>query len=89
MIDPGETAAGEHTERQRALEIDVQAHSSLVALFDLSCRRFRCLPAFSSMGVTLAYEDVDRLSRSMAAYLQHELALNKADRFAIMLPNPY
>ncbi len=67
-------------------EVDVSRYSSLVDLFEQSCRRFRDRPAFSSMGTTLSYAETDRLSRDFAAYLQG-LGLQAGDRVAIMLPN--
>jgi long-chain acyl-CoA synthetase len=44
-------------------------------------------PAFSNMGSTLTYGDVDALSRDFAAYLQKVVGLKKGERIAIMLPN--
>ena len=44
-------------------------------------------PAFSCLGQTLSYGEVDQLSRRIASYLQKELGLNAGDRIAIQLPN--
>ena len=44
-------------------------------------------PAFSNMGKTLTYRDLDRLSMQFACYLQSELGLVRGERVAIMLPN--
>ncbi|HSD61514.1 MAG TPA: AMP-binding protein [Burkholderiales bacterium] len=68
-------------------EIDVDAYSSLRDVFETSCRRFRDLPAYSNMGVTLSYGELDQASRNFGAYLQKGLGLQKGDRVAIMLPN--
>ena len=68
-------------------EINPDAYHSLVEMIDHSCKQFRDQPAFTNMGVTLTYEDLDRLSRDFAAYLQNDLQLKKGDRFAIMVPN--
>ena len=68
-------------------EIDLTAFGSVVALLEQACERFRHRPAFSNMGRTLTYGDVDRLSRQFAAYLLDTLALKKGDRVALMLPN--
>ena len=68
-------------------EIDTGAYASIVELLETACDRFRHRPAFSNMGRTLDYDDIDRLSKQFASYLLNELKLNKGDRVAIMLPN--
>jgi len=66
-------------------EIDAHAYASLKDLLERSCLRFRDKAAFSNMGVSITYGEVDRLSHDFAAYLQK--ALRKGERVAIMLPN--
>jgi len=68
-------------------EIDARAHSSLNQLIERSCARFRDSRAFSNMGASITYGELDELSRDFAAYLQNVLALKKGERVAIMLPN--
>jgi long-chain acyl-CoA synthetase len=68
-------------------EIDVNQYSSLSDLIARSCRKYRSLAAFSNMGVSLSYGEVDEQSLAFAAYLQHAAGLQKGDRIAIMLPN--
>jgi long-chain acyl-CoA synthetase len=68
-------------------EIDAAEFSSLKHIFELSCERFRELPAFSNMGATLSYGELDRHSADFGAYLQNVAGLAKADRVAIMMPN--
>ncbi len=70
-----------------AAEIDPHEFSSLPDLLEISCRRFRSRPAYSNMGATLRYADVDQLSLNFAAWLQQGLGLQKGDRVAVMLPN--
>jgi len=67
-------------------EIDQSEFASLKDILEKSCRRFAELPAYSNMGVTLRYRDIDRLSRDFGAYLQGA-GLGKGDRVAIMMPN--
>jgi long-chain acyl-CoA synthetase len=67
-------------------EVDLNEFSSLKDILEKSCQRFADLPAYSNMGVTLRYRDIDRLSRDFGAYLQG-LGLVKGDRVAIMMPN--
>jgi long-chain acyl-CoA synthetase len=68
-------------------EVDVRAYSSLREVFEASCRGFADLPAYSNMGVTISYRQLDQASRDFGAYLQKSLGLKKGDRVAIMLPN--
>jgi long-chain acyl-CoA synthetase len=68
-------------------EIDPRACASLVELLERSCARFRDKAAFSSMGASMTYGDLDGLSRNFAAYLQKALGLRQGERLAIMLPN--
>ncbi|MBL8258972.1 MAG: AMP-binding protein [Candidatus Competibacteraceae bacterium] len=67
-------------------EIDLNEFASIKDILQKSCARFARLPAYSNMGVTLRYRDIDRLSRDFAAFLQG-LGLRKGDRVALMLPN--
>jgi len=68
-------------------EINPRAYSSLAEVFAEAVSRFRDLPAFTSMGASLTYADVDRKSHDLAAYLQQHCGLLKGDRVAIMMPN--
>ena len=68
-------------------EIDPSRYRSVAALLDECCDRFRHRPAFVNMGRTITYDDLDRLSASLAGYLIDDLKLAKGDRVAIMLPN--
>jgi len=67
-------------------EIDLDEFSSLKDILEKSCQRFADLPAYSNLGMTLRYREIDRLSRDFAAFLQG-LGLSKGDRVAIMMPN--
>ncbi len=68
-------------------EIDVHAFSSLVEVMRSSCDRFADLPAYSNMGASISYSELDRLSQDFAAYLQQSLGLARGERVAIMMPN--
>jgi len=68
-------------------EVDVSEYRSLKEILEISCRRFAALPAFTNMGASLSYADLDRLTRQFAAYLQAAVGLPKDTRVAIMLPN--
>lgn len=68
-------------------EIDVREYGSLREILERSCARFADRPAYSNLGVTLTYRDLDRLSRDFAAFLQSMPGLRKGERVAIMMPN--
>ncbi len=68
-------------------EINPDAYSSLVEMFEQNCQQFAKRPAASNLGHKLTYQDLDKQSRYFAAFLQQELGLQKGDRVAIMLPN--
>lgn len=68
-------------------QADTLCFASLKDMLEQCCARFRARPAFTNMGVTLSYGDLDRLSQDFGAYLQHEIGLQRGDRVAIMLPN--
>src|SRR5712675_343290 len=67
-------------------EIDYKANRSLGELFDKSVARFRDRAAFHSMGKTISFGRLDKLSRDFGAWLQAK-GLPKGARVAIMMPN--
>ncbi|MBA5640065.1 AMP-binding protein [Duganella sp. LX20W] len=68
-------------------EIDCGRYTSVAHLFQESVVRFADQPAFVGQGGELSYQDIERLSRQFAAYLQSELGIVKGDRVALMAPN--
>ena len=58
-----------------------------MAVLDNSFHQFKYRPAFSSIGKTLTYQQIDRLSDQFAAFLQKNLTLIPGDKLAIMMPN--
>jgi long-chain acyl-CoA synthetase len=51
------------------------------------CHQHGRRAAFTNLGRTLNYTEIDRLSADLAAYLRGGLGLDAGDRVAIMLPN--
>jgi long-chain acyl-CoA synthetase len=68
-------------------DVDLQAYGSVVEVFERSCRKFADRPAFSNMGVTLTYAQLDRHSAAFAAWLQQHTDLKPGDRIAVQMPN--
>ncbi|WP_248921021.1 long-chain-fatty-acid--CoA ligase FadD2 [Pseudomonas entomophila] len=67
--------------------IDMNAYKSVVDVFERSCKRFADRPAFSNLGVTLSYAELDRHSAAFAAWLQQHTELVPGDRIAVQMPN--
>ncbi|MDD2060909.1 long-chain-fatty-acid--CoA ligase FadD2 [Pseudomonas sp. GD03860] len=67
--------------------IDMNAYKSVVEVFERSCKKFADRPAFSNLGVTLTYAELDRHSAAFAAYLQQHTDLVPGDRIAVQMPN--
>jgi long-chain acyl-CoA synthetase len=67
-------------------EIDLNEYSSILDIFEQSCEKFRTQTAYLNFGKELSFDDLDRLSRDFAAFLQGK-GLKKGDRIAVMLPN--
>ena len=67
-------------------DIDASRYVSLVALMEESFGKFAERPAYSFMGREISYAQTDRLSQTLAAYLQG-LGLARGDRVALMMPN--
>ena len=68
-------------------QIDLAEYKSVVEVFERSCKKFADRPAFSNLGVTLSYAELDRLSAAFAAYLQKHTDLKPGDRIAVQMPN--
>lgn len=68
-------------------DIDLAAYKSVVEVFERSCKKFADRPAFSNLGVTLTYAELDRLSAAFGAYLQKNTDLKPGDRIAVQMPN--
>ncbi len=68
-------------------EININECASIAELFHQNIEKYRDRPAYSNMGKTLSYNDLDLLTRNFSAYLSSELGLQKGDRIAIMMPN--
>jgi len=68
-------------------DVDARQFASLADMLAQGVARFRALPAFTSMGVSLTFGDVDAKSRDFAAFLQQRCGLRKGDAVAIMMPN--
>jgi long-chain acyl-CoA synthetase len=67
-------------------DIDVNQYESLVQLLDEAFKKYGSRPAYSCMGATLTYKQLDENSAAIGAWLQSK-GLGKGKRVAIMMPN--
>ena len=68
-------------------QIDTAAYKSVIDVFHEACKKYGNFPAFTNMGRTLTYNELDKLSADFAAYLQNQTDLKPGDRIAVQLPN--
>ena len=68
-------------------EVPTPPFRSIRELFEHGFSEFPDNPAYTNMGRTLSYADLDHLSMQFACYLQQTLGLTRGERVAIMLPN--
>ncbi len=67
--------------------IEPPPYRSVREMFEIAFREYPERPAYTNMGTSLSYRDLDRLSLQFAGFLQKTLGLVKGERVAIMLPN--
>ncbi len=60
---------------------------NLVELFDFCIESYRDRDAVTSLGHTLTYDELERHSAALGAYLQQKTDLQPGDRVAIQMPN--
>ena len=68
-------------------DINPSEYASLRELIDKGCLEHADKPAYSNMGTTLTFRELDARSRAFGAWLQREAGLKKGDRIALMMPN--
>jgi len=67
-------------------EIDVNEYASVREVFEESCGKFAARPAFTCMGRSMSFAELDHLSSAFGAYLQGA-GCKKGTRVALMMPN--
>jgi long-chain acyl-CoA synthetase len=67
-------------------DIDVNEYASVREVFEESCRAFATRPAFSCMGRSITFADLDALSSAFGAWLQG-IGCTRGTRVALMMPN--
>jgi long-chain acyl-CoA synthetase len=67
-------------------DINPDIYSSLVDMYAEAFRKYHSRPAFSYMGKSITYGQLDQLTRQLAAYFA-SIGLEAGDRIALMMPN--
>jgi long-chain acyl-CoA synthetase len=67
-------------------EIDVNEYASVREIFEESANKYSGRPAFTCMGRSMGFSELDTLSTAFAAWLQ-DSGCKKGSRVAVMLPN--
>jgi len=68
-------------------ELSDPPYRSVRDLFEQAFEKYPDNAAYTNMGRTLSYAELDRMSMQFACYLQKTLGLVRGERVAIMLPN--
>lgn len=73
---------------QKLIELNAEdGFISLVDAFNRACEEFSDRPAFTCMGQTLSFTQMELLSRQFGCYLLDHCGLVAGDRVAVQLPN--
>ena len=67
-------------------EVDTLQYRSLGELFESNTAKYRDRPAYTNMGRTISFGDLERLARAFGAWLQGK-GLARGARVAVMMPN--
>jgi long-chain acyl-CoA synthetase len=68
-------------------QVPAPPYRSIREMIEQSFQEYPDNPAYTNMGTTITYRDLDELSMRFACYLQKDLELTRGERVAIMLPN--
>ena len=66
--------------------INPDEFTSLVEMFDITFEKYRSKDAFTCMGASITFDQLDKQSKLFAAYLISR-GLEKGDKIALMMPN--
>ena len=67
-------------------EIDIGKYASIREVLEENCAKFGSRPAYSCMGRTITFAELDEMSTAFGAFLQGR-GLKKGARVALMMPN--
>ncbi len=62
-------------------------HRTVAEVFVEACRTYSHKPAFTCLGKTISFAELEQYTERFASYLQHHTQLEPGDRIAVQLPN--
>ena len=71
----------------QSTSLDFGDINNISDIFLSACKQYGDKPAFTCMGQTLTFNEIEALSAQFAAYIQNHTHLKSGDRIAIQLPN--
>ncbi|MEO0876893.1 MAG: AMP-binding protein, partial [Bacteroidota bacterium] len=66
--------------------VDIHEYDTLISFFAERFKAYGALPAFTSMGKTISFAELDQMSTQFGAFL-HSRGLEPGDKIALMMPN--
>ena len=66
--------------------VDIHDYKTLISFFAEKFKAYATLPAFTSMGQTISFAELDLMSTQFGAFL-HGRGLGPGDKIALMMPN--
>lgn len=70
-----------------SIDLEIEKYSSVLDVFEEACAKQPLRRAFTNMGQSLTYSELNRKAECFAAFVQNELRLKKGERIAIQMPN--
>jgi long-chain acyl-CoA synthetase len=67
--------------------VDITKYDSVVEVIEQAFKKYADRPAFTSIGLTMTYKQIDEYSAAFASYLQSHTNLKPGDTIAIQMPN--
>lgn len=67
--------------------VDISNYSNVIDIIEEAFTKYPDKPAFTCIGQTYTFAQIDEKSSALANYLQHECKFEVGDRIAIQLPN--
>jgi len=67
--------------------LDLDKYDSVVEVIEKAFKDYADRPAFTSIGHTVTFKEIDELSAAFAHYIQNHTNLKKGDTLAIQMPN--
>lgn len=68
-------------------KVDFNEYGSVIDVVEKSFKNYADRAAFTSIGLTMTYADIDEKSAAFASYLQNHTNLKPGDTIAIQMPN--